>query len=202
MRLKNKVAIITGAASGMGPPTAKVFANEGAKVIVTDIATQEAAALAEEIVAAGDEAGFLKLDVANEADWARAVGETNSVYGQIDILINNAGISGSHPDRLNIGIWDEQMNIYARGAFLGTQAVVPIMQRAGVRVVDTETGSDQPPGVPGELWICGYSVMSRYYKKPDETVASLDQDGWFYAGDMGNGPTRAICVFWAVSKMC
>lgn len=131
MRLKDKVAIVTGAASGMGASTAKIFADEGAKVIVTDLAMDEGAAVADEIATAGGEARFLKLDVASEADWERAVSETISAYGQIDILINNAGISGSHPDQLNTNTWDEQMNIYAKGVFLGMQAVIPIMQKAG-----------------------------------------------------------------------
>jgi NAD(P)-dependent dehydrogenase (short-subunit alcohol dehydrogenase family) len=131
MRLKDKVAIVTGAASGMGASTARIFADEGAKVIVTDLAIDDGAAVADEIVAAGGEARFLKLDVASEADWESAVSETISAYGQIDILVNNAGISGSHPDRLNTNTWDEQMNIYARGTFLGMQAVIPIMQKSG-----------------------------------------------------------------------
>ena len=131
MRLKDKVAIVTGAASGMGASTAKIFADEGAKVIVTDLAMDDGAAVADEIAEAGGEACFLKLDVASEADWESAVSETISAYGQIDILINNAGISGSHPDLLNTNTWDEQMNIYAKGVFLGMQAVIPIMQKAG-----------------------------------------------------------------------
>jgi NAD(P)-dependent dehydrogenase (short-subunit alcohol dehydrogenase family) len=73
MRLKDKVAIVTGAASGMGPSTAKIFADEGAKVIVTDLAMDEGTAVADEIAAAGGEACFLKLDVASEADWKSAV---------------------------------------------------------------------------------------------------------------------------------
>ena len=131
MRLKDKVAIITGAASGMGASTAKIFADEGAKVIVTDLTVKEGDAVANAITVGGGEARFLKLDVASEADWKCAVSETNSAYGRIDILINNAGISGSHPDQLNTKTWDEQMNIYAKGAFLGMQAVIPIMQKAG-----------------------------------------------------------------------
>jgi len=115
----------------MGASTAKIFADEGAKVIVTDLATEEGAAVADEIASAGGEARFLKLDVASEADWESAVSETISAYDQIDILINNAGISGSHPDRLNTNTWDEQMNIYAKGVFLGMRAVIPIMQKAG-----------------------------------------------------------------------
>ncbi len=131
MRLKDKVAILTGAASGMGAATAKMFAAEGATVIVTDLAVDDGAAVADDIAAAGGEARFLKLDVASETDWARVVSETVSAYGRIDILINNAGISGSHPDQLNTTTWDEQMNIYAKGVFLGMQAVIPVMQQAG-----------------------------------------------------------------------
>jgi len=131
MRLRDKIAIVTGAASGMGASTAKTFASEGAKVIVTDLTGDEGAVVIDDIAAIGGEARFLKLDVASEADWASVVSETVSAYGRIDILVNNAGISGSHPDRLNTATWDEQMNIYAKGAFLGMQAVIPIMQKAG-----------------------------------------------------------------------
>ena len=131
MRLKDKIAIVTGAASGMGASTAKLFADEGAKVIVADLAIDDGTAVADEIASDGGEALFLKLDVASEADWKSAVSEIIATYGQIDVLINNAGISGSHPDRLNTNTWDEQMNIYAKGAFLGMQAVIPIMQKVG-----------------------------------------------------------------------
>jgi NAD(P)-dependent dehydrogenase (short-subunit alcohol dehydrogenase family) len=131
MRLKDKVAIVTGAASGMGAATARIFADEGAKVVVTDLDVKAGAAVTDAIVDTGCEARFLKLDIANEEDWRHVVSETVASYGQIDILINNAGISGSHPDQLNTTTWDEQMNIYAKGAFLGMQAVIPVMQKAG-----------------------------------------------------------------------
>ena len=113
MRLKEKVAIVTGAASGMGASTAKLFASEGAKVVLADLLTAEGAEVAAEIGAAGGEARFQRLDVTVEADWESLVSETISTYGQVDILVNNAGVSGSHPDLLNIGTWDEQMNVNA-----------------------------------------------------------------------------------------
>jgi NAD(P)-dependent dehydrogenase (short-subunit alcohol dehydrogenase family) len=130
MRLIDKVAIVTGAASGLGAATAKIFAGEGAKVIVTDIDLEGGGGVTDEILAAGGKARFLKLDVASQTDWASIVSETVSAYGKIDILVNNAGVSGSHPDRLNTHTWDEQMEICAKGAFLGMQAVIPIMQQA------------------------------------------------------------------------
>jgi NAD(P)-dependent dehydrogenase (short-subunit alcohol dehydrogenase family) len=119
MRLKDKVAIVTGAASGMGASTAKLFSSEGAKVVVADRMEAEGTAVAAEISAAGGEARFQTLDVASQA------------YGQVDILINNAGVSGSHPDRLNIPTWDEQMNVNAKGVFLGMRTVIPEMQKTG-----------------------------------------------------------------------
>ena len=99
-------------------------------MVVTDRDADHGAALTDEILGTNGDAHFFKLDVASEADWKDAVSETISMYGQIDILINNAGISGSHPDQLNTTTWDEQMNVYAKGVFLGMQAVIPIMQKA------------------------------------------------------------------------
>ena len=128
MRLNDKVAIVTGAASGMGAATAKLFAAEGAKVVLTDILDAEGAALAAEI---GGDARFQTLDVTSEAGWDALVAETISAFGRIDILINNAGVSGSHPEKLNTATWDEQMNVNARGVFLGMRAVIPKMQEAG-----------------------------------------------------------------------
>ena len=131
MRLKDKVAIVTGAASGMGASTAKIFAAEGAKVVVADLMEAEGGEIVAAIGAAGGEARFQKLDVSSEADWERAVADTVAAYGKIDVLINNAGVSGSHPDRLNMATWDEQMNINAKSVFLGMRAVVEVMKKAG-----------------------------------------------------------------------
>lgn len=131
MRLENKVAIITGAASGMGASTALIFAREGASVVVTDLLSDEGGQIVGQITASGGTARFQKLDVSSEADWDAVVADTLAAFGRIDILINNAGVSGSHPDRLNIETWDQQMNINAKGVFLGMRAVIPVMQKAG-----------------------------------------------------------------------
>ncbi|MBT3333440.1 MAG: glucose 1-dehydrogenase [Rhodospirillaceae bacterium] len=131
MRLKDKIAIVTGAASGMGAATATLFANEGAKVVVADLLAAEGAAVVTAIEASGGAARFQKLDVSNEGEWSQAVADTIAAYGQVDILINNAGVSGSHPDLLNTDTWDEQMNINAKSVFLGMRAVIPGMQKQG-----------------------------------------------------------------------
>lgn len=128
MRLRDKVAIVTGAASGMGASTARLFAAEGAKVVLTDILADEGMALAAEL---GNAARFQMLDVTSEADWAALVSDTLGTEGKIDVLVNNAGVSGSHPDILNTKTWDEQMNVNAKGVFLGMRAVIPEMQKGG-----------------------------------------------------------------------
>ena len=131
MRLKNKIAIITGGASGMGASTAKIFAREGAKVVVTDLLVDESAQVVDEIGRSGASARFQKLDVSSETDWDNVVTTAMTTEGRIDILINNAGVSGSHPDKLNTDTWDQQMNINAKGVFLGMRAVIPEMQKTG-----------------------------------------------------------------------
>ena len=131
MRLKDKVAIVTGAASGMGASTAKIFANQGAKVLVTDMLEDEGAGVVAEITKADGEARFQRLDVTSEADWDSAVAAALAAYGKLDILVNNAGVSRSTPDLLNLDTWDQQMNINAKGVFLGMRAVIPVMQKGG-----------------------------------------------------------------------
>ena len=131
MRLKNKIAIITGGASGMGASTAKIFAREGAKVVVTDLLVDESTQIVDEIGQSGGSARFQKLDVSIETDWDSVVTAAMATEGRIDILINNAGVSGSHPDKLNTDTWDQQMNINAKGVFLGMRAVIPEMQKTG-----------------------------------------------------------------------
>jgi len=130
MRLANKVAIITGAASGMGAATARLFAREGAKVVVSDLLEAEGHDVTGSISAVGGEARFWRHDVASEADWDTVVAGTLAAYGAIDILINNAGVSGSDPDRLSMATWDRQMSINAKGVFLGMRATIPVMQKA------------------------------------------------------------------------
>ncbi len=131
MELENKVAIVTGAAGGMGAATARLFAREGAKVMLTDMLEAEGQAVAQEINAAGGTSQFVRHNIAEEADWQAVAQATLDAYGKIDILVNNAGISGSDPDILSREIWDGQMNVNATGTFLGMRTIVPHMQKGG-----------------------------------------------------------------------
>jgi NAD(P)-dependent dehydrogenase (short-subunit alcohol dehydrogenase family) len=101
MRLKDKVAIITGAGHGMGEAEARLFAEEGAKVVVADVLAKEGEAVAADISAGQRTARFVQTDVTSETDWQRLIAATVAAYGRLDILVNNAGISRSlHPVRL------------------------------------------------------------------------------------------------------
>lgn len=132
MRLENKVAIITGAAGGMGKADALLFAKEGAKVAITDMQEEKVAEVAREIVAAGGEAISFKQNVASEVDWIRVVNETVAKFGKIDILVNNAGVSNATPFlQLTVADWEKTMSINVTSIFLGQKYVIPHMIEAG-----------------------------------------------------------------------
>lgn len=131
MRLENKVALISGAASGMGESAAKIFAREGAKVIVADILEAEGRKVVDEIVSNGGDAIFVALDVTSELQWKAAIDSTASRYGRLDILVNNAGLSGAVPDRMDVDYFDKLMAVNARGNFLGMKVAIAQMQKNG-----------------------------------------------------------------------
>ncbi len=132
MRLEAKVALITGAASGMGANMARLFAGEGAKVVVADMLDDEGNQVVADITRANGAAIFRHLDVSNEAEWQAAVEATLAEYGKLDILVNDAGLSGSAvEDLFDTAAWDRLMSVNARGAFLGMKFAIPIMKAAG-----------------------------------------------------------------------
>jgi len=132
MRLEGKVALISGGARGMGAVEAKLFAEEGAKVVIGDILEEEGLKVETEIRAAGGEAQFVKLDVTREEDWSRAVEASVSHFGKLNVLVNNAGISGSQwGNDLTQEAWDAIMEVNATGVYLGTKAALPEMRKAG-----------------------------------------------------------------------
>jgi NAD(P)-dependent dehydrogenase (short-subunit alcohol dehydrogenase family) len=132
MRLENKVALITGGASGMGASMARVFAREGAKVAVADMLEDDGKKLADEITKANGAAIFQKLDVTSEAGWQEAIAATLAAFGRLDILVNDAGISGSAVDDLfDTAAWERLMAVNATGTFLGMKYAIPQMQKTG-----------------------------------------------------------------------
>jgi NAD(P)-dependent dehydrogenase (short-subunit alcohol dehydrogenase family) len=129
MRLEGKVAIISGAASGMGAATARLFAREGAKVVIADRLEHEGRRMAEAI---GPAARFEMLDVTVEANWVEVVAATTRHFGKLDILVNNAGISGSaEQDLYSTEGWHRIMAVNATGTFFGIKHAIPAMTAAG-----------------------------------------------------------------------
>ena len=128
-RLAGKVVLISGGARGMGAAEARLFAREGARVVVGDVLDAEGAAVAGAI---GEAATFVRLDVTREDDWARAVALAVERYGALNVLVNNAGIGGSsRVEDTTIEAWDRVMDVNAKGVFLGTRAAIPALRRAG-----------------------------------------------------------------------
>lgn len=132
MRLQGKVAIVTGSAVGMGATEAKMFAKEGARIVVADLLEKEGQQVVADIVAGGGQARFVRLDVTSEEDWREVVATATATFGKLDILVNNAGLSGSYdPDVMSTAVWDRLMAVNAKGVFLGIKYAVPAMQQAG-----------------------------------------------------------------------
>ena len=132
MRLENKVALITGAASGMGASMARIFAGEGAKVVVADVLEDEGKGVVADITRANGAAMFYRLDVADEAQWKAAVDAALAAYNRLDILVNDAGLSGSAvEDLFDAAAWDRLMAVNARGVFLGMKFAIPVMKAQG-----------------------------------------------------------------------
>ena len=132
MRLEGKVAIITGGARGQGATEAKMFAGEGAKVVIGDIRDELGMQVEAEIRELGGEAVYLHLDVTSEDDWQRAIETAEQQFGRVDVLVNNAAIVlRKDIEETTADDWDNIMDINAKGVFLGTKAVIPAMRRAG-----------------------------------------------------------------------
>lgn len=132
MRLADKVAIITGAAGGMGKADALLFAKEGAKVAITDMLEDKLQEVVREIKENGGEAIGFNQNVVSEGDWARVVSETVAKFGKIDILVNNVGVSDSTPflDQ-TVENWERIMSINVTSVFLGQKHVIPYMIESG-----------------------------------------------------------------------
>ena len=131
-RLDGKVALISGGARGQGEVEAKLFAQEGAKVVFGDILDDEGRQVEAAIRQAGGEATYVHLDVTEEADWQEAVQTAVSAYGKLDVLVNNAGILRRDGiEETSKELWDTILAVNATGVFLGTKHAIPEMRKAG-----------------------------------------------------------------------
>lgn len=132
MRLKNKVAVITGAASGIGKEIALVYAREGAKIAIADLNLEQAQKAADEIKALGAEAMAVAMDVTNEEQVNAGIDKVAAQFGSIDVLVSNAGIQIIDAvDELAFSDWKKMLAIHLDGAFLTTRATLKHMYAAG-----------------------------------------------------------------------
>jgi cyclopentanol dehydrogenase len=131
-RLAGKVALISGAARGQGAAEARLFAREGASVVLGDVRVEQGEQVAREIVEAGGKAVFTRLDVSREDDWTRAVELAEGTFGKLDVLVNNAAIIGLEGIMdTTLELWNRVIGVNQTGTFLGMRAAIPAMRRAG-----------------------------------------------------------------------
>jgi 3-hydroxybutyrate dehydrogenase len=132
MRLQGKIALVTGAASGIGKEIAVVYAREGAKVIIADLNQEGADATAAELKAAGGEAMGVAMDVTNEGQVDAGFAKVADTFGGVDVLVSNAGIQIVEPvDQFDFGRWKKMLAIHLDGAFLTTRAALRQMYQHG-----------------------------------------------------------------------
>ena len=176
MRLENKVALISGGARGMGAAEARIFAREGAKVVIGDVLEEEGRITEAQINESGGECLFLTLDVTDQTIWQEVVAATVSRFGKLDVLVNNAGVGGSSKvEETSEAEWDRVMAINAKGVFLGTQAAIPEMRSAGggsiinissqLGLVGVDNSSPQYQASKGAVRLLTKSTAIQYAKE-------------------------------------
>lgn len=149
--------MVTGAARGIGEVEARLFAEEGATVVLCDVSDSDGQRVAEDIVAHGGAAEYLHLNVTDEDNWADVIGDTVRRHGKLDILVNNAGISGyDEENNLGTSTWDRLLDINAKGVFLGMKHAIGAMEQAdGGSIVNISSIS----GIVGQDFIhMGYNA--------------------------------------------
>ena len=132
-RVQDKVAIVTGAARGQGESHARLFAQEGARVLLTDVLDEAGEAVAAELREAGHDAQYMRLDVSSEEGWIAVINAAEQRWGRIDILVNNAGIVGTMKSVADEPLdgWLKMTAINQQGVFLGIKHGAPVIERSG-----------------------------------------------------------------------
>lgn len=175
-RLDGKVAIISGGARGQGATEARMFAREGAKVVIGDLLDEEGKQVEAQINESGGDATYVHLDVTQEDDWRSAVETAVSRYGKLDILVNNAGILiRKSLEETTVEDWDRIMGVNAKGVFLGTKHAIPAMRRAGggsiinisstAGLVGSPNGSPSYTATKGAVRLLTKSTAIQYAKE-------------------------------------
>jgi NAD(P)-dependent dehydrogenase (short-subunit alcohol dehydrogenase family) len=177
-RVEGKVALVTGAANGIGRSAAVVLAREGAKIIATDLQDEKGERLLRELRAMGGEAEYRHHDVTREEDWQAVIAETRVRFGRLDVLVNNAGIglSGSVVD-MAFADWKRQVAVNLDGVFLGVKYSLPLMREGGggsIINVSSIAGIKASPNVSG---YCATKGGVRLFTKSVALECAAAKDG-------------------------
>ena len=166
-RFDGKVALVTGGASGMGAADCKLFVEEGAKVVIADLNEELGGALANEL---GDNAIFVKLNVADEQDWKDAIAATNEAFGRLDILVNNAGIlQMTGVEDTTLEQFQKIMAVNVDGVFLGMKYAIPeIRKQGGGAIINMSSTA----GLEGQVSATGYVASKWAVRGMTKTVAA------------------------------
>lgn len=164
-RLENKIAIVTGAASGLGKATAALFVSEGARVVLSDINVESGRAAAASI---GERAEFRRHDVTADGDWMNLVNETVQKFGRLDILVNNAGVLPvGNIESQTVEQWDWVNAVVAKGVFLGCRHAVRVMKNAGGAIVNVSSIAS----LQGMPYAVGYAAAKGAVESLTRSVA-------------------------------
>lgn len=149
-KLQNKVAVITGGVSGIGAATARLFAEEGAKLVLVDFNEEKGKAFTSELTSEGTEAVFVKADVTNEEDVKNIYETTLSTFGKVDVLFNNAGIGAVKPtEELTYAEWRKTVEVDLDGVFLVAQGAIKEFLKTGGGVIVNTASMYGWVGAPG-----------------------------------------------------
>lgn len=169
MRIKNKIALITGGSRGIGAATAKLFAREGATVLIADVLAKEGQAVAEAI------GGFFyPLDVSSERGWQQLTAAVQKKFGRLDVLFNNAGITGLNedlgpqdPENISLKSWHHVHSVNLDGVLLGCKYAIGLMKKHGGSIINTSSRS----GVVGIPAASAYASSKAAVRNHTKTVA-------------------------------
>jgi 3(or 17)beta-hydroxysteroid dehydrogenase len=178
VRLEGRIALVTGAAMGMGEAFSRRLAREGAQIVLSDIADQAGEAAAERICAAGGKARFVELDVASPEAWRAATDRIRSDFGRLDVLVNNAGIgsAGTIVD-CSLDAWNKTIAVNLTGVFLGCQHAIPLMRQGGGGSIINISS----------IWAMASDQLAMAYSASKGGVRSLTKSAALYCATENNG---------------